>query len=220
VRKLLLPALALLSLAAVLPQAGAYPTRRQVKPDGDATIRNAPPGTGSGYVVGTARANAKMDVLGVANGLDFGFVFGNFRHCGWVFDSALSDIADKPKVSACSAGPLHRFRFRSFSNGERNCKPRKCSDGSTAHVDGNQPGCAATGQAGRAYANVNPFSVPAKPHDLYGVLKQNAALAWRYVTKDGHWVMVHDRFVHSRPGFPPTASDWYFVNRSCIRFGK
>jgi hypothetical protein len=30
-------------------------------------------------------------------------------------------------------------------------------------------------------------------------------------------VMVHDKSVRHRAGFPAAASDWYFVNNHCLR---
>jgi hypothetical protein len=206
-----------LVLAWVVP-ATAGAERKRVDSTVDATIRNAPPALGSGYVVGNARVKSKVDILGREKGMVYGYIWGNFRHCGWVYESNLTkNPLSEPAKGKCSAGAAHHYSFRSFSNGQRNCQPGHCSNGSSAHVDYGASGCAATGQAGKAYANVNPFKVPADPHDLYGTLPDNSYVLWRYVTKDGNWVMVHDGHVKSRAGFPQTASDWYFVNRSCLK---
>jgi hypothetical protein len=207
-----------LALACLAP-ATASAERKQVNSQVDATIRNAPPALGAGYVIGNARttSHVKVDILGRENGMVYGYIWGNFRHCGWVYESNLSDPLAAPAKGTCSAGANHHYSFRSFSNGQRNCQPGHCSTGSTAHVDYGASGCAATGQAGKAYANVIPFKAPAQPHDLYGTLRDKSYLLWRYVTKDGNWVMVRDAHVKSRAGFPDTASDWYFVNRHCLR---
>jgi hypothetical protein len=208
-------AIALALLAAFPALAGAE--RKRVNSTVDATIRNAPPALGAGYVVGNARVKTSVDILGREKGMVYGYIWGNFRHCGWVYEANLSDPVSDPPKGRCSAGANHHYSFKSFSNGQRNCQPGHCSNGSSAHIDYGASGCAATGQAGKAYANVNPFKVPAEPHDLYGTLKDTSYVLWRYVSKDGNWVMVHDGHVHSRPGFPATASDWYFVNRHCLK---
>ena len=122
-------------------------------------------------------------------------------------------MPSRPRASARPARTTTTRSSRSRT-GSATAEPGHCSNGSPAHVDYGASGCAAAGQA---YANVNPFKVPAEPHDLYGTLPDNSYLLWRYVTKDGNWVMVHDPFVTHRAGFPATASDWYFVSRQCLR---
>ena len=211
-------AIALAALAALLvPATAGAATRMRVKQSGhDVTVRNAPPGHGAGYVIGTARRGAAVDVVGRANKVDHGYVWGNLRRCGWIFPGNLVPASGAAK-GKCSAGRTHRYSFTSFSNGERNCQPGQCSDGSSAHVDYQAPNCLVTGQAGKAYANVNPFLSASKPRDQYGVLPDEAYVLWRYVSKDGQWVMVHDRNVHHRAGFPAAASDWFFVNNHCLR---
>jgi hypothetical protein len=214
VNRLAVTAAALLML---VPAAAEAATRTRVKHTGhDVTVRNAPPGHGAGYVVGTARRGVAFDVVGSANKVDHGFVWGNLNHCGWVFPGNLDPAAGTAK-GKCPAGATHRYSFGSFSNGERNCQPGHCSDGSSAHVDYEQPGCLITGQVGKAYANVNPFLTASRPRDQYGVLPDEAYVLWRYVSRDGQWVMVHDKSVRHRAGFPAAASDWYFVNNHCLR---
>ena len=48
------------------------------------------------------------------------------------------------------------------------------------------------------------------PTNAVGVVPNGKLLKWRYVSRDGHWVLVRD------PAPPPDAPNWYFVHRGCI----
>ena len=67
-------------------------------------------------------------------------------------------------------------------------------------------GCITT----HGYGNVEPWRVPATPGNDVGVVPDGKLLKWRYVSRDGHWVLVRD------PSPPPDAPNWYFVHRGCV----
>lgn len=219
-RRALLSALIVALFVVALPGNSVAANRKKVNSTVDATIRNGPPAVGQGYVIGNARTYKlnvssawTVDVQGHDNGLDFGYIWGNYNGCGWVYASNLT--GSQGTVANGCMGTTYVISTSSFSNGEFNCSPGTCSDGSNAHINYNHTNCAATGEAGKVYANVRPWLVPAQKHDYYGQLPHGAYVKWRYVTRDGNWVMVRDPYVTSR-GFTSTASDWYFVRRQCL----
>jgi hypothetical protein len=53
--------------------------------------------------------------------------------------------------------------------------------------------------------------VPATPSNPRGTVPDGRELRWRYVSKDGDWVLVRDPGVSSA-GEP----NWYFVQRGCV----
>ena len=62
------------------------------------------------------------------------------------------------------------------------------------------------------YGNVDPWKMPAKPANSTGAVPDGRALRWRYVSKDGKWVMVHDPTNDGSKTLP----NWYFVHRGCV----
>jgi hypothetical protein len=64
------------------------------------------------------------------------------------------------------------------------------------------------------YGNVGPWRVPAAPENPVGIVPDGTHLLWRYVSKDGAWVLVFD------PAQSPGVPNWYFVRRGCVDLGR
>jgi len=96
-----------------------------------------------------------------------------------------------------------RFFFSTFPNGEHN---PLAGDGSVTHMQYDGAGCDDTG----AYGNVEPWRSPATPDNYVGEVPNGKLLLWRYVTRDGKWVLVRD------PAPPANQPNWYFVHRGCV----
>ena len=80
------------------------------------------------------------------------------------------------------------------------------SDGQDTHMHYSGSGCSDV----HAYGNVSPWRVPAVPSNVIDVVPDGKLLKWRYVSKDGHWVLVRD------PSPLPHQPNWYFVHRGCV----
>ena len=133
-----------------------------------------------------------------------GFLFGeNFSHCGWVARSVVRGTAD---TGACGTGCPRTYDtalfLATYTNGMHSAG---AGDGTDTHMHYAGSGC--TTHDG--YGNVEPWRVPATPANLVGVVPDGRLLRWRYVSKDGQWVLVHD----PTPGASP---NWYFVHRGCV----
>ena len=85
---------------------------------------------------------------------------------------------------------------------------------SRANVSGEAVGAVAVLVVVAAAADVQPWLQPARPSEfMYGVPDGYSRLLWRYISRDGHWVMVRLRdFKTAGQGLPTS----FFVARGCI----
>jgi hypothetical protein len=206
---------------------GEAATRGTVAGTVDATIRNAPPGIGAGYVIGNAltergsRAGVTFEQLSAKGEFRYGKVYGNVDFCAWISTHVKLAGTAPVRSPSCPGGSAGRaLLFKQFSNGLRNCEPGQCKGGSYAKVEPSK--CARTYPDGvPAFGNVLPWLPKAKPHDRYARFTKPYEVHWRYVSRDGDWVMVQDKHARTGPartavGFDKWASDWYFVPRACV----
>jgi hypothetical protein len=134
-----------------------------------------------------------------------GFLFGeNFDHCGWVDRDVVGGSADGFSCGSECPGDYDTALFRStYTNGTINSD---VSDGQETHMHYSGSGCTDT----NGYGNVSPWRVPATPANSLGAVPDGKVLLWRYVSKDGHWVLVRD------PAPSTGSPNWYFVHRGCV----
>ena len=145
---------------------------------------------------------------GNPNGANYrwGYLYGeNFDRCAWIDDNAVDPTTTHHGGNQCGTPqqidtPMF---FASFTNGEHN---QLAGDGSITHMQYDGSGCTDT----RAFGNVAPWRVPATPANEVWVVPNGHELRWRYVTRDGHWVLVRD------PSPPAGEPNWYFVHRGCV----
>ena len=176
------------------------------------TISYAP----NSFVIGNAYPGWTDDAQGNAqfskgkgnpNGASYrwGYLFGeNFDHCAWVNTEAAPG-GTKENGSKCgSPQQIDTPMFMStYANGEHNSLG---GDGSDTHMHYAGSGC--TNRNG--YGNVSPWRVPATPANEVGAVPDGKLLKWRYVSRDGQWVLVRD------PAPPANQPNWYFVHRGCV----
>jgi hypothetical protein len=182
------------------------------KVDKITTISYAP----NSFVIGNAYPGWTMDAQGNPqfskgpgneNGASYqwGYLFGeNFDHCAWINHDDAS-VGKKQNGSRCgSPQEIDTPHFlATYTNGEHN---ELAGDGSNTYMHYAGSGC--TDKNG--YGNVAPWRVPATPANKIGIVPDGHELKWRYVTKDGKWVLVRD------PKPPQGAPNWYFVHRGCV----
>ncbi len=178
-----------------------------------ATLSYAP----NSYVIGNAYPGWTDVVQGDAQhsagpgnegGADYrwGYLYGeNFDRCAWI-DNGAVDIPSSAHGAARCGDPqqIDTPQFmETFTNGIHNSL---AGDGSVTHMKYDGSGC--TDHAG--YGNVSPWREPATPANSLGAIADGHELRWRYVTKDGEWVLVRDP--------TPTAGEpnWFFVHRGCV----
>ena len=197
------------------PDDGAPPVGAEVvaqKVQRITTISYAP----NSYVIGNAYPGWTDDIQGDAQfskgpGNDhgaayrWGYLFGEgFDRCAWINDN---DIAGNAHVADPRCGSPQEIDtphfMATFSNGEHNAL---AGDGSITHMHYAGSGCTEH----RGFGNVEPWRVPATPHNEVGAIPDGKELRWRYVSRGGGWVLVRD------PAPQPNEPNWYFVQRGCV----
>ena len=174
------------------------------------TISYAP----NSYVIGNAYPGWSMFVQGprqFARGpgnpggayYRWGFLGGQFRRCAWIEDGNTTGGTPTPNRCGAPRQIDTPYFLRTFTNGTKN---DNAGDGSPTHMNHGASGCTDH----RAYGNVSPWATPARPANVVGDVPDGKSLLWRYVSRDGRWVMVRDP--HPAAGKP----NWYFVPRACV----
>jgi hypothetical protein len=137
----------------------------------------------------------------------WGMLYGeHFDRCAWINDSASSGTDEIQGDDKCGA-PQEidtPYFFRTYTNGIHN---DLAGDGSPTHMHYDGAGCNDL----NGYGNVDPWRVPAVPSNSRGVVPDGQTLLWRYVSKDGKWVLVRDPAESGKD-----SPNWYFVHRGCI----
>jgi hypothetical protein len=146
---------------------------------------------------------------GNPNGASYrwGFLYGeNFDACGWINDDTAKPTGMTSSGSKCGAPQEINtpYFLAHFTNGMHN---QLAGDGSITHMHYAGSGCSNK----NGYGNVEPWRVPATPANPMGAIPDGTELRWRYVSKDGHWVLVR------QPGATaPDRPNWFFVHRGCV----
>jgi hypothetical protein len=193
-----------------LDQSGEALSKRTVKRI--TTISYAP----NSFVIGNAYPGWTDDVQGNAqfskgagneNGANYrwGYLFGpSFDRCAWINDADMQGNAYQNGSKCGSPQEIDdNYFYSTFTDGTHN---GLLSDGSDTHMHYAGSGCTDH----NAYGNVAPWRVPATPSNVVGNIPDGKFLKWRYVSRDGHWVLVRD------PVPPPNEPNWYFVQRGCV----
>jgi hypothetical protein len=197
------------SLLAAVPLGASTHTadaavRKQVTTD-YTLLRRSP----ASYVIGTAYRNWTADVHGgEVSGYRWARVYGDLNTCIWIYSGAVAgsqSIGDS--CGAATTMPTSQFTNGQISGG--------ANDGSSvATVAG--AGCATwDGAHIIGYGNVRPWQVPASASEaLPGQVALGQTVLWRYVTRDGSFVMVRDPRAGGTDGVG--LQGWYFMPRGCL----
>jgi hypothetical protein len=177
------------------------------------TISYAP----NSYVIGNAYPGWTDIIQGAAqfsegagnpNGAYYrwGFLYGeDFDRCAWIGNNTIT--ADTSTHGADDCGSPQQINddyfFPEFTDGIHN---HLAGDGSVTNMQYDGAGCDDV----NGYGNVEPWRVPATPNNSVGAIPNGHELLWRYVSKDGDWVMVRD------PSPPANQPNWFFVHRGCV----
>jgi hypothetical protein len=144
---------------------------------------------------------------GNENGASYrwGRLYGeSFDFCAWIDNGDLNAGVHENAFECGAPQEIDTPHFfATFTNGMHN---QLAGDGSLTHMHWAGSGCTTH----EAYGNVEPWRVPATPHNPVGTIANGATLRWRYVTRDGNWVLVRD------PSPPANQPTWYFVHRGCV----
>ncbi|EST35798.1 hypothetical protein N566_17245, partial [Streptomycetaceae bacterium MP113-05] len=161
------------------------------------------------YVVGTAYRGWTADIHGKQQaGYRWARVYGDLNACLWIYSGAVAGTT--PHDPSC--GDPSWMSVNEFTNGQIGGSE---SDGATvATVAG--AGCATwDGAHIRGYGNIRPWEVPAGASaPLNGQIALGQTVRWRYVSRDGDWVMIRDPRAGSTDG--TGLQGWYFIPRSCL----
>jgi len=170
-----------------------------------ALLRRAP----RSYVLGTAYDGWSFDAQGPAEaGYRWGRVFGDLNVCLWISERALA--GDGSATQSCRGAGV--IPVAVFTNGQIGGDEDDGADVST--VAG--PGCAThDGVHLIGYGNVRPWLVPASASATVATtLVAGDRVRWRYVSRDGAFVMVHDPNGGSTDG--DGLQSWFFLPRDCL----
>jgi hypothetical protein len=176
------------------------------------TISYAP----NSYVIGNAYPGWTDDMQGPVQfssgpgnpkGTDYrwGFLYGEgFDRCAWINMGEVSgDVGARPDECGSPQEIDTPMFLATYTNGMHN---DLAGDGSFTRMNYAGSGC--TDRHG--YGNVDPWKVPAIPANVAGTVADGKVLLWRYVSRDGKWVMVRD------PVAAAGGPNWYFVHRGCV----
>jgi len=177
-----------------------------------ATLSYAP----NSFVIGNAYPGWTLDAQGPPqfssgpgnpNGADYrwGFFYGeHFDRCAWIDVGDLAGTVAR-EGNRCGARqeidtPLF---LATYTNGMHN---HLAGDGSLTAMHWAGSGCVDR----QGYGNVDPWRVPAWPANPIGEIPDGRALRWRYVSRDGEWVLVRE------PNATGAGPNWFFVHRGCV----
>lgn len=186
------------------PPSAAASVRKTVDSDYTLLRRDA-----RSYVIGTAYRDWTFDAHGDAlAGYRWGRAFGDLNTCLWIYEDAVSgDGATNDSCPAARVIPVSAFTNGQIGGG--------ADDGAAvATVAG--AGCAThDGVHLTGYGNVRPWQVPsAATAPVSTALTVGSTVNWRYVSKDGAYVMVRDPNAGDTDG--SGVQPWYFLPRGCL----
>ncbi len=161
------------------------------------------------YVIGTAYRGWTFDAHGPADsGYRWGRIFGNLNTCLWIYEGAVTGSgATNDSCGAAQWMPVSQFTNGQIGGGS--------DDGATVRTVAGA-GCGSyNGTHITGYGNVRPWEVPTTPSaPIATSLAYGASVRWRYVTRDGKWVMVRDPAAGTTDGVG--VQGWYFLPRGCL----
>ena len=161
------------------------------------------------YVIGTAYRDWTVDVHGPQDaGYRWARVFGNLNSCLWIYAGAIEGSG----ATNDSCGAAAVMSTSTFTNGQISSG---ADDGSSVRTVAGA-GCATwDGVHITGYGNVRPWSVPTTATAaIPGRVAIGQTVLWRYVTRDGRFVMMRDPRAGGTDGVGQQG--WYFLPRGCL----
>lgn len=166
---------------------------------------------GHSLVIGHAKHNQLFTKSLTRSPDHWGHVGGAFNGCGWLKGGTVGSGAVKPATPICTTNPT-RMEVRSFAD-LVNCDLRRnraggekdCTAGTVVSLN-----CGSTPR----YQNVRPWLAMTQGGDRMAQNLGDQAVKWRYVTKDGQYVLI---------GLNSNTSTiakgrYTFVPRNCLPF--
>lgn len=160
------------------------------------------------YVVGTAYKGWTADIQqSPLRGYRWGRIFGTVNMCLWIYSGAVSGSGAADQSCPTTGRSLSTSVFTNGQIGGG------ASDGANVKLTSACPTW--DGRHIYGYGNVLPWLVPTQAHNQQQMKAPiGGTVKWRYVTKDGAYVMIRDSRNGSTDG--TGLSPWYFVPRGCL----
>jgi hypothetical protein len=179
--------------------------RKQVTTD-HTLLRRGP----HSYVLGTAYRDWTVDVQQEAlQGYRWGRVFGDLNMCLWVFQDAVAGNGSVAESCDSANRIMPDSQFSSAIGGGADdgadvavsADPAACPTHDGAHIIG--------------FGNVRPWQDATQASSPVNTLVGlGETVKWRYVSRDGQWVMVRAPQHGSTDG--TGLQPWFFLPRSCV----
>lgn len=169
---------------------------------GAAYLRNQP----WGYVIGNCIQGMPFDYSRPnTNGdqLD-GYGYGNYRACGWAASSGTFNYLNTGITNNCTTSKAVDTFMSEW-------------DGYGGQTRGGYPVGTKSGSSCQEFQNAQPWNTTTGASGTDGTGRyiggagQTTQVNWRYVSKDGNWVMIDDPAAGAA-GKP----DWVFVAKACL----
>ena len=163
------------------------------------------------YVVGTAyRGNTFWAQGPAVKGWRWGYLGGHVNYCVWIWGRSVSKGGTSTANRCGAPRDEPPGSVLGFSNGQIGSN-RNNNDGKKTRLTPRAPGC---GGSIQAWGNVKPWQDVASPRKVVLRTSRARTVMWRYVTRDGQYVLVRDPELGTTGGYPP---NWYFVKRQCVK---
>jgi hypothetical protein len=167
---------------------------------GAAYLRNQP----WGYVIGNCTPGVSFDYSRhdtAGDQLD-GYTYGNVDGCGWT--NGTMSYLNTGISNTCSTSKSVTTFMSAW-------------DGAGGQTGGGYPVGTKSGASCQEFQNAQPWNTTSGANGtdatgrFIGGAGQTTSVNWRYVSKDGNWVMVDDLAANAA-GHP----DWVFVAKGCL----
>jgi hypothetical protein len=162
------------------------------------------------YVLGTAYRGWNVDVQQApSGGYWWGHVYGDLNTCLWIHQDAVTGGSSVAEACDSEHRVIPESQFASAIGGGSD-------DGADVAVTKDASACPThDGSHVVGYGNVRPWQDAAQPSSQVNTLVPlGDTVKWRYVSRDGKWVMVRapQHGDTNGQGLQP----WFFLPRTCV----
>lgn len=171
------------------------------------------------YVIGNARNGwhfAKQEEHESGGAADLGTIGSGYKGCGWVYAEHIGskNIGNEPSTCEHTSGAKNGSFEPPTSAFTSSLDCKKCNEGHLVKLEHGTPVCLNVSPLNRPESStcndVNPAKPELEPTKSEQEGKTAPQVKWRYVTREGRWVLVQI------PSLGIAEGSWAFVQRSAL----